>query len=53
MASHRLLGLMREAWRRQLSGVELKDQAQVLPLDGDAAPAATANFLLAHSPEHN
>jgi len=53
MASHRLLGLMREAWRRQLSGVELKDQAQLLPLDGDATPTATTNFLLAHSSEHN
>ena len=51
LASHRLLGLMREAWQRQMSGVALKDQAQVPPLEGGAAPAAKANFLLAQSPE--
>lgn len=47
MASHRLLCLMREACRRQLSGVELKDQAQAQSLDGDPATGMTGNFLLA------
>lgn len=47
LASHRLLGLMREACRRQLSGVELKDEAQLQSLEGDEALAPTSNFLLA------
>ncbi|MFF7706608.1 ethanolamine ammonia-lyase subunit EutC [Pseudomonas sp. NPDC007930] len=44
MASHTLLYLMRQAWQRQLSGVNLKDEAQVPVLDGPAA--RVGNFLL-------
>ncbi|MBX9755607.1 MAG: ethanolamine ammonia-lyase subunit EutC [Pseudomonadaceae bacterium] len=47
LATHRLLCLMREACRRQLSGVDLKDEAQLQTLEGDEALAPTRNFLLA------
>lgn len=44
LAAHRLIHLMREASRRQLSGVKLKDEAEVLSLDGGTPKAG--NFLL-------
>lgn len=44
LAAHRLIHLMREACRRQLSGVSLKDEAEMLSLDGGSLK--TGNFLL-------
>ncbi|MGJ7515460.1 ethanolamine ammonia-lyase subunit EutC [Pseudomonas baetica] len=46
MAAHRLLYLMREACRRQLSGVNLKDEAQVQTLTSDEGADMKGNFLL-------
>jgi len=44
LAAHRLVHLMREACRRQLSGVTLKDEAEMLNLGDGTAKAG--NFLL-------
>lgn len=47
MAAHRLLYLMREACKRGLSGVSLKDEAQLQTLESDEPLNTKGNFLLA------
>lgn len=47
MAAHRLLYLMREACRRQISGVNLKDEAELKTVESDEAADNKDNFLLA------
>ncbi|MBX8485220.1 ethanolamine ammonia-lyase subunit EutC [Pseudomonas cichorii] len=47
MAAHRLLYLMREACRRQVSGVNLKDEAELKTVESDDAADNKGNFLLA------
>jgi ethanolamine ammonia-lyase small subunit len=48
MAAFRLMYLMREACRRRLSGVDLKDEAEILTLDKSDSPG---NFLLYDAPK--
>jgi ethanolamine ammonia-lyase small subunit len=51
MAAHRLLYLMREACKRGVSGVNLKDEAQLHSLETDEPLNTKGNFLLAGPPD--
>ena len=46
MAAHRLLYLMREACKRKLSGVNLKDEAEVHSIENEGSGGKNGNFLL-------